>query len=189
MSDIIKIAITGPESTGKSLLSSQLADRYQTVFVPEFARIQLLKSNGSYTYDDILTIAKGQSESEKIFESIANHLLFCDTEMLVAKVWCEMKYGICHQWILDKLVVQNYGLYLLMDIDIPWEYDPLREHPDKRKYLLEQYIQNLEKYGFNYQLISGLDEQRLKNAVLAVEDYLSNNQNDKTFMANEKSEK
>lgn len=174
MADLIKIAITGPESTGKSMLANQLADHFQTVFVPEFARIHLLKSNGNYTYDDILEIAQGQVASEKVLQTIANRLLFSDTELLVTKIWCEVKYNKCHPWIMEQINLQDFGLYLLADIDLPWEPDPLREHPDRRSELFDQYLGNLRKYNFNYKIVSGTGEKRLKNAIEAVDDFLSN---------------
>jgi NadR type nicotinamide-nucleotide adenylyltransferase len=174
MPDIIKIAVTGPESTGKSMLATQLADHYQTVHVPEFARIQLLKSDGKYNYDDILEIARGQVASEKVLETIANKILISDTELLVTKIWCEVKYKKCHPWIIQKLKQQQYGLYLLTDIDLPWEPDPLREHPHHRQELMNLYQQNLRELGFNYSIISGTGADRLKNAIHATETYLSN---------------
>jgi len=174
MSNLIKIAITGPESTGKTLISSQLADHYQTVYVPEFARIHLMKSSGHYDFDDLLIIAEGQKKTEEVFETIANKLLFSDTEMTVMKIWSEVKYGTCHPWILEQLEIQTYDLFLLMDIDLPWQPDPLREHPHRREEIYRLYNANLEKSGVNYKKISGIGEERLKNAIREVELLLSN---------------
>jgi nicotinamide riboside kinase len=38
LSEIKKIAVVGPESTGKSTMSAYLAKHYDTIWVPEFAR-------------------------------------------------------------------------------------------------------------------------------------------------------
>lgn len=181
MSRLRKIAVTGPESTGKSMIAQQLADHYQTVWVPEYARVHLLNINRPYHYDDILEMAQKQKVSEKVFESLAGKLMFSDTEMLVTKIWCEVKYGKCHPWILDELSKQDYGLYLLMDTDLPWEYDPLREHPDKRKYLFDLYRNDLEKYGFNYRIVSGVDDARLKTAVKFVDEFVAESQSQGDF--------
>lgn len=172
MTKLIKIAITGPESTGKSLLAEQLAEHYATVWVPEYARIHLLKIDRPYHYDDILEIAQKQKASEDIFHALANRILFSDTELLVTKIWCEVKYKRCHPWILDALEKQDYDLYLLANIDLPWQYDPLREHPDQRQFLFDYYKNELEKYAFNYRIVSGRDEQRLKNAIAIVDGLL-----------------
>jgi len=174
MDKLIKIAITGPESTGKSLLSQQLADRYNTAWVPEFARVYLLNIERPYNYDDILEIAKGQQKSEEAFEPIAGKILFSDTELLVTKIWCDVKYGKCHPWIEEQVKMQDYDLYLLMDVDLPWEYDPMREHPESRDFLLNLYRKHLDELGFRYHLISGIGKERMKNAIRVVDDFALN---------------
>ena len=174
MSNILKIAITGPESTGKSLMAQQLADYYATVWVPEYARIHLLNLERPYNYTDILEIAQKQKTSEKIFETLAKKILFADTELLVTKIWCDIKYKNCHSWIIDELRKQDYDLYLLMDVDLPWKYDPLREHPDRRKYLFDYYKDELRKHNFNYRIVSGLNENRFNNALRFVEEIKNN---------------
>ncbi len=170
MGKLVKIAITGPESTGKSMMAQQLADHYMTVWVPEFARLHLLNIERPYNYDDILEIAQKQMASEKVFELIANKLLFADTELVVTKIWCDVKYQKCHPWIINELKKQHYDLYLLMDVDLPWEYDPLREHPDKRQFLFDLYRRELENYGFNYKIVSGKGEDRFNNGCRLVEE-------------------
>jgi NadR type nicotinamide-nucleotide adenylyltransferase len=170
---IIKIAITGPESTGKSMLAQLLADHYRTVWVPEFARVYLLQLERPYNYADILKIAKGQKKSEKALEKIARKIMFSDTELLVTKIWCDVKYGKCHQWILDSIEKQAYDLYLLCDIDLPWEPDPLREHPDSRKELFDLYQKELVQRKLNYRVVSGMDDVRLKNALGFVEEFIN----------------
>ena len=93
---IRKIAITGPESTGKTWLAENLAARYNTFWVPEFARRFLYGLGRPYNYEDILYIAKKQFiQNEEAF-SKASHFLFCDTELIVTKIWCQVKYGQCH---------------------------------------------------------------------------------------------
>lgn len=175
MPDVLKIAITGPESTGKSMLAQQLADHYVSVWVPEYARVHLLKIDRPYNYDDILEIAQKQQQSERVIETLANGIVFSDTELLVTKIWCEVKYQKCHPWILDELTKQHYDLYLLMDCDLPWEYDPLREHPDQRRQLYDLYKNELEKQGFNYKVVSGKDELRFNNALGFVKEIFRDN--------------
>nr|NQU90224.1 ATP-binding protein [Bacteroidota bacterium] len=170
---LFKIAITGPESTGKSLLAASLADHYRTVYVPEFARVYLLNLGRAYTYDDILDVARGQKKSEEALVPIAKKFIFSDTELLVTKIWCEFKYGKCHAWIEDQFYRQQYDLYLFTDIDLPWEFDPMREHPDHRKILFDMYRKELEKAGFNYRIVSGKDEERMNNAIDAINDIVN----------------
>jgi NadR type nicotinamide-nucleotide adenylyltransferase len=169
---VIRIAITGPESTGKSLLSQQLAEHYLTDFVPEIARDYLNRLQRPYNYNDLLEIAQMQLKTENVMAALANKFLFCDTELIVIKIWSEIKYGKCHEWILDKLHTHYYPLYLLCDIDLPWEDDPLREHPDSREFLMQYYEKNLKQLNRPFIKIRGRGLQRLKNAIHAVESIL-----------------
>ncbi|HNW99677.1 MAG TPA: ATP-binding protein [Bacteroidales bacterium] len=170
-SSLIKIAITGPESTGKSLLTEQLAKHFNTVFVPEYAREYIDHLNRKYEQHDILEIAKTQLKNETKALSIANKFLFCDTEFLVTKIWSEHAYGNCDEWIKEKFKTHKYDLYLLMDIDLPWEYDEQREHPHMRTYFFNWYRTELEKNKLPFVIISGTGIERLNNALEKIHSY------------------
>jgi len=159
-----KIAVTGPESTGKSALCAALAAHFNTVWVPEFARTYLTPEN-TYTPQDLDNIAAGQTASEKELEKRANGILFCDTEMTVMKIWCEHSFGYCTPYITDLYNNQRYDLYLLADVDLPWEPDPLREHPHLRGYFFNRYREELEKAGRNYLVVKGVGNERWKNII------------------------
>jgi NadR type nicotinamide-nucleotide adenylyltransferase len=180
-----KIAITGPESTGKSWLAASLADHYDTVFVPEYARTYINGLNRPYEQDDLARIAMGQLSAEADAEKIASDYLFCDTDMLVMKIWSLHRYGTCHPLILKALENQTHELYLLCDIDLPWQYDPQREHPQLRQYFLNWYRKELDEYGFLYTVVSGQGEERLQHAIEAVEK-LKMNPSDSLGARNEK---
>ena len=165
-----KIAITGPESTGKSFLSKQLAAYFQTIWVPEFAREYLKELDRPYEENDILIIAKGQLEKENSLLIEAKDYIFCDTEAIVTKIWSEVKYGRCHPWIEKQISIHPYDLYLLCNIDLPWENDPLREHPDKREFLFKLYVKELNKHHLPYTVVSGTGNSRLHNAIKAIEE-------------------
>ena len=131
-----KIVIIGPESTGKSILSEQLANHFGTKWVPEYAREYLTKHGMNYTYDDLLIIAEGQLKLEDnivriVAQSANDKPVIIDTDMYVMKVWAEFVFQKCHQFILDQIVARQYDLYLLCNIDLPWWEDPLRGYPDK----------------------------------------------------------
>ena len=169
---IRKIAITGTESTGKSILAEQLAAHYHTAWVPEYAREYLEKLGQQYEEKDILLIAQGQLDHEAIQLKKATNYLFCDTEMLVTKIWSEVKYDRCDPWILHALENHRYDLYLLCDIDLPWQYDPLREHPFQRQFLFDLYFNELKNRQFPYALVCGTGKDRLQNALKAIENFL-----------------
>ncbi|MBL7696733.1 MAG: ATP-binding protein [Chitinophagaceae bacterium] len=166
-----RIVILGPESTGKSTLCEQLAAHYNTLWVPEFAREYLLKNGPSYTYDDLLIIARRQLALEdEMAASLHRPLLFVDTDMYVMKIWCEFVFGRCHQWILDRIIERTYSLYLLCNIDLPWVRDELREYPDlePRTRLFNIYRDNMINQHVPWKLISGNNEERFQTAVTAV---------------------
>ena len=166
---IKRIAITGPESTGKSMLAEKLALHYKTAWVPEFAREYLDQLSRQYRYDDILEIAKGQLRNEKLMVKDTGRYLFCDTELIVTKIWCEVKYGKCHPWIIEHIERHPYDLYLLCNIDLPWEDDPLREHPNKREYLFNLYLNELKGRNLPYKIISGQGDNRIAEAINIIE--------------------
>ncbi len=167
-SAILKFAITGPESTGKSSLTRLLAVEFHVPFVKEFARNFLTERGGKYKEDDLLHIAQQQKLMEKKCERKAPSFMFCDTELIVVKIWSQVKFGRCNPTILKWIEEQNYKHYFLCDIDIPWEDDPLREHPTMRKELFEMYLYELNYYGFPYTIISGKHDQRLLKVVNVV---------------------
>lgn len=166
---MIRVAITGPESTGKSMLAGRLALYYQTVYVPEYARQYIDRLKRPYNKEDILKIARGQLRNEKKTGSTANRMLFCDTELIVTKIWSEVKYKTCDPWILNMIENHPYDLYLLCNIDLPWEEDPQREHPHMREHLFELYFDELMERQFPFAVISGIGEERLNNAIHVVD--------------------
>lgn len=162
---IRRISITGPESTGKTILAGQLASAYNTVFVPEYARAYLHSLDRPYNFDDLLIIAREQYNLEQNMMANANRYLFCDTDFIVLKIWSLVKFGRCSSWIMDKAKHHIYDLYLLTYIDLPWESDPQREDPHQRDMLFELYKNELDNLHVNYYIIEGHGESRLDNAI------------------------
>ena len=169
-----KIVILGPESTGKSTLSNQLADYYNTTWVEEYAREYLDAIEREYNQDDLLEIAKGQIDLEEKVAAKAQEFLFCDTNLIVIKVWSDHKYGITHDWIEKNLKDRVYDFYLLTQIDLPWEPDPQREHPHMREYFFSVYREYLEKNHLPYGIVTGTDEERLHKSVDLLNNYFRN---------------
>ncbi len=184
MHGLNKIVVIGPESTGKSTLCEQLSVHYGTDWCREYAREYLLKNGTDYSFDDLLTIAKGQLqlEDEATRQVYGNtipaakkasdrSLLFIDTDMYVMKVWCEFVFGKCHRWILDQIVERKYDLYLLCNTDLPWVKDELREYPDfeSRQKLYTIYKDILINQSVPWADISGSYEQRFEKARAAVD--------------------
>jgi NadR type nicotinamide-nucleotide adenylyltransferase len=179
-----KIVVIGPESTGKSILCGYLADYYNTLWCPEFAREYLLKNGTAYTIQDLITIAKGQLDAVQInINALQSQMdqtgivkpLIIDTDMYVIKVWAEYVFGTCPTFILDEINKQNYDLYLLCKPDIPWVKDELREYPDEkpRQELFQMYKDLLINQQTPWVEISGGFEARNQKAVAAIDAILA----------------
>ncbi len=173
---MLKVAITGPESTGKSTLSEQLSLHYNTVWVPEFARGYIGDLNRPYTLKDIEAIARGQWELEQEAMQQADTILFADTDMLVLKIWSEHAFGNCPEWIAEKLKQQDYNLCLLMGVDLPWEPDPQREHPAMRQFFYDWYKRELETLQVPFIEITGQQQHRFNLARKHVDELLYKHQ-------------
>jgi len=173
-SAIIKIAMFGPESTGKTTLAIQLAEYYKTVWVPEFARDYLQekwnKNQLICDVDDMLPIAYGQTKFENYGQSIANKYLFCDTNLMVTKVFSEVYYGYCDP-SLDKAAQEHeYDMFFLTDIDVPWEKDDLRDKPEGRKSVFEVFKKSLIDNKKPFITLSGDKALRLQKAIAIIDD-------------------
>ena len=167
MKGLKKIVILGPESTGKSTLCEALAKHYPTIWSPGCAR-QVLTDNGTnYTYDDLLTIAKGQIALEDANVEKATDMLIIDTDMYVMKVWCEYVFNNCHPFMLEKINERKYDAYLLCDIDLPWTADEMREYPNEepRKELFTIYKELLINQNTPWGIVSGTGAARTQNAI------------------------
>jgi NadR type nicotinamide-nucleotide adenylyltransferase len=170
---ILKIVITGPESTGKSTLSEQLAKHFNTIFVPEYARDYITQLDRSYVFEDVEYIARKQVEEVKEFECQANRILFLDTYLIITKVWFEEVYQQCPVWLHKAIKESDIDLFLLCKTDLPWIQDNVRENGGKkREYLFQVYVDELRYYGFPYRMVEGFNETRLKNAISIIDELL-----------------
>ncbi len=178
-SNCLKVVLFGPESTGKTTLSKQLARHYNSVWVPEFAReyLQNKWNNERKTCEakDLLPIAIGQMKLENKLAQKTDSVLICDTDLLETKVYSEAYYsGTCNP-ILEKFALQNsYDLYLLTYIDTPWEADDLRDKPNERKRMFKAFEDALVKYKKPYVLLKGEKNERLQKAVKHIDELLKN---------------
>jgi len=178
-SQLEKIVVLGPESTGKSTLCKQLANHYRAIDCEEYAR-QYLQENGTkYNYEDLLTIAKGQL----IFEEAAiqkatiasqknqKNKIIIDTDMYVMKVWSEYVFNNCHPFILEQINSRKYDFYLLCNVDLPWAPDEMREYPDEkpRQELFSIYKDLLINQNTPWGIVNGLDKNRLNNAIQLID--------------------
>jgi nicotinamide riboside kinase len=169
ISDIIKIAIYGPESSGKTTLAQQLAGHYQTTWAPEFAR-DFLQEKWDKTQticepEDLLPIAYGQTALENKMLGKANKFLFSDTCLLVTKVYSEIYYNFVDP-VLEKAARKHkYDLFFLTDIDVPWEKDDLRDRPNDREAIFEIFKKGLVDGSKPFITLRGNSETRQAKAI------------------------
>ena len=177
-SDLVKVVLYGPESTGKTTLARQLARHYHTEWVPEYARDYLQdkwnRMQQTCAPEDLLPIAEGQMNLENTLSAKASELLVCDTDLLETKVYSEAYYlGYCDPLLEKYALLNNYSLYLLTYIDTPWEKDDLRDKPTERERMFSYFKETLEKYHRNFVILKGTKEQRLATAINCIDNLLA----------------
>ncbi len=154
-----KVCLYGPESVGKTSMAQQLAEQYQTAFVPEVARAML--TSNEFTVDDIIRI--GYAHTQALFGTmaVANKILFCDTDVITTAIYSD---HYLHEIppVLHKLEAQvTYDRYFLLDIDVPWVADGLRDLGHRRAEMFHRFKDALDQRGIAYTLVSGDWAQRM----------------------------
>ena len=160
---MLKIIVTGPESSGKTTLCRALSEHFKIPYSEEFARGFLDQLGRNYKKDDLLKIAKRQLNSEQNTQLL-------DTDLITIKIWTKYKYGSCDKWILAQIEKQKSEnrFYLLCKPDIPWKADPQRENPNDREELFEIYKKEIESLGHDYFIVEG--ENRIENSIKIVDE-------------------
>ena len=158
---MLKIIITGPESSGKTTLCKILANHFKIPFSEEYARKYLTKLDRKYTQKDLSRIANKQLQFEQDKRIL-------DTDLITIKIWSNYKYGNCDNWILQQIQKQTSKerFYLLCKPDIPWEADPKRENPNDREELFEIYKKETEIFGYDYFVVEG--KNRTENSISTI---------------------
>ncbi|MDB4516614.1 AAA family ATPase [Crocinitomicaceae bacterium] len=162
----MKIAITGPESSGKTTLANLLSQKLRAPMVEEFARHYLETFGPEYTEEDLETMLIGHQNA---IEEQDAPVIIVDTDYLVFKIWSEVKYGKASLTINQLVSENHFELHILCAPDIPWESDPLRESENERDQLFVRYVSELERYKKEYIIVYGSLEERLKKSVNAIQ--------------------
>lgn len=164
---MLKVALTGPESSGKTTLTLALAEYFDVPHLLEYSRTFLNELTRPYLEEDLVPIAKGQLIQEQEIEQGAAPLYFCDTSLLVMRVWGLYKFGRSDDRIKTMLLDHPADLYLLCRPDIAWAPDPLREHAaiEDREALFKLYKQNLNEFQLPYGIVRGEGQARIDSAL------------------------
>ncbi len=169
----MRICIVGAESTGTTTLAQDLAEHYQTVWVPEYGRkyCEDLSASGvdlwnySWRSEEFLKIADTQCELEDSLAREANRVLICDTDPLATGIWHE-RYMRFRSPEIEKLAKsRRYQLYFLTDCDIPFVQDGLRDGETIRQWMTHRFEERLAECHIPWIKVSGTPPDRLKSSV------------------------
>jgi NadR type nicotinamide-nucleotide adenylyltransferase len=168
--NLYRIVITGPESTGKTQLAQALAQKLNATWIPEYAREYVEHLDRPYTYNDVIQIASYQIAQERAYDAkIAKGILIFDTWLIITKVWLDLVFGKCPDWICDHIRSSKIDLFLVCDTDLPWIADPVRENGgEKRNELFQIYCNEISTFGFKYEIVSGFGDFRTRHAMISL---------------------
>ena len=181
LSAVKRIVLFGPESSGKTTLAKQIAEKYGVPWVSEYAREYLQNkwdNEGKVCQpDDLIPIAIGQIDLENKAidqaEKSDSPFIVCDTDLLETLVYSEVYYnGWVDNKLQDAVSRQHYDLYFLTGIDVPWVADDLRDKPHEREKMYEAFRLALEANACNYISLQGNQVTRLESASTVIEELL-----------------
>lgn len=166
------VIVTGAESTGKSILTRQLSHFYQSPSFAEFPREYIEKKGQNYTFDDVVSIALMQNAQMKKSLTINSKYIFFDTWLIITMIWFDAVFKKVPQWISETIKNAPVDLFLVCNTDLPWIPDPVRENGGEMREMLHmRYIELINRFGFNYKLVSGHSEERFNNAVEFINEF------------------
>ena len=165
-----RVCLTGAESTGKSELAKELARHFSAALVPEYSREYALLRQNELSYSDVGPIAHGQIEREDRAQAglPAPHMIILDTDLLSTVVYSRHHFGAVPQWVAEAARKRLADFYLLLDIDVPWIWDPVRDSGQTRVTLHEDFSHGLHEFGARYALISGNWDERFRRSIEAI---------------------
>ena len=153
---MFKVAIIGPESTGKSTLARYLARRYKGTYVPEYARTYVeRKGTTNVTFDELCEIAKYQIDELELIANSQQPIAIFDTELIVTKVWFDYAFGRVPEWLNESIHRYPMDAYLLTYPDLPWVPDPARSNgsDEIRMELFDRYEAEIQALDIPYYII------------------------------------
>ena len=175
--DVKRIVMTGSESVGKTTLADQLARHYGALMVPEFSRAFATAHNGVVMLSDVPTIAAEHVAAEELALATANkrgdRIIILDTDLISTVVYSDHYFGECPAKVRQTAVARRSDYYLLLDIDVPWVADGVRDRSDRRAELHALFVAAMQRMHVPYAIIEGEWSQRFLQAVVEIDRLLA----------------
>lgn len=163
---MIRVAITGPESCGKTTLATELNAHFKGKLIEEYAREYLSIRKGEYEFEDLFEIAETHRDNILLSQE---SIQIIDTDFVLMKIWYDDKFGKTPGKIIDWINDNLFDLHILCAPDIPWEHDPLRVNEHDRAQLFERYVEELDRFKKKYIIVEGGKEKRFKKSLASIE--------------------
>lgn len=165
---MIRVVLTGSESTGKTTLAGELARHFGAPLVPEFVRGFAEQRGGVIEFSDHGPIARGQMALEDEYIASGGDLVVQDTDLLSTVVYCRHYFGRCPPWIEEAAAARRPDLYLLCEIDAPWVADGVRDRGDRREEMQSLFRDEVRATEVPSVALHGDAPTRLAAAVTAI---------------------
>ncbi|MCE5279462.1 MAG: AAA family ATPase [Planctomycetaceae bacterium] len=172
-----RVCLVGAESTGKTTLAAALADHYHTVWMAEYGReyCDVKLANGTLEQWDSVEfehIAREHARREDLLARQANRLLIVDTDAFATAIWHRRYMQDCRSPAVERLAAERqgfYALYLLCETDIPWVQDGTRDGQHVRQAMQDTFVAELTATGRPWLRLTGSHDERLRQAVAAID--------------------
>lgn len=164
-----RLCLTGPECTGKTQLATEMAARYGTIFVPEYAREYAVENPRVLTAADVEPIARGQVAITESASESSRRLLLLDTDLISTVVYARYYYDSCPAWIEEEARRRRADRYLLLDVDTPWDHDGVRDTGQDRERLFASFERTLAEFGADVEPVSGDWSHRREQTIATID--------------------
>jgi nicotinamide riboside kinase len=168
---VIRIALLGAESTGKTQLSKALAQalraRGQEVhLVSEYLRTWCDAQGRTPEPHEQAQIA--QQQADAVLQHTSGTVI-ADTTPMMTAVYSHKLFNDGSLYAMAAAHQRLYDMTLVTGLDLPWVADGLqRDGPQVREPVDAMVRAALQKAGVAYKVVYGQGEERLNNALLAL---------------------
>jgi NadR type nicotinamide-nucleotide adenylyltransferase len=167
-----RVCVVGAESTGTTTLARDLAERLQTVWVPEYGREycepKFARGEATWHSDELVHIATEQTRREDLASRQANRVLVCDTNAFATVLWHRRYVGRDDPRVQAIAARAQCDLYLLTGDEIAFVQDGLRDGEAIRHQMHGWFEEALAGQATPWLLVTGSPSDRLRTAEKAV---------------------